>query len=55
MDEKIFDLIVSDLRELKADVKLLLADKNKRLGINLASSFLFSLIFALIIAYIERH
>lgn len=55
MDRELIDFIREDLKELKADVKLLLADKNKRLGIQITTSFLFSLVFALIMAFIGHH
>lgn len=55
MDSQIVDMILNDLREVKSDIKLLLADKNKRFGIQIAASFFFSLFFALMIALIERN
>lgn len=54
MDKQVVDLILEDLRELKADVKLLLADRNKRIGTQIVISAIFSVIFGLIIALIEH-
>jgi len=54
MDE-LSKLLWERFDRLEQKVDMLLASHWKRYGISVAASFIFSIIFAVIIAFIERH
>jgi hypothetical protein len=59
MDEKVIDIILSRIDrledEFKAKMDILISSHWKRVGISIAASFIFSIIFGVVLALIERH
>lgn len=55
MDKTLVDLIIARIDKLELKVDKLLESHWKRVGISIAASFIFTLVFGIIIAMIERH
>lgn len=51
--EEIIDIVREDVREIKGDVKLLVAESNKRIGVIYVVSFISSVLVALATSYIS--
>jgi hypothetical protein len=47
MNDQIHEWIKDELKEIKSDVKLLLAERNQRIGVGIVVSFIISLIVTL--------
>lgn len=52
--DKVIDLFNERFNKLEDKVDMLIAAHYKRMGVAIAASFLFSLMFSLIVAFIER-
>lgn len=55
MDSKLVDLLIKRIDQLEVKVDMLLASHWKRVGVSIVASFIFTVVFGLVVAIIEKH
>lgn len=55
MDNTVVEIILTRIDKMEEKIDRLLASDAKRTGISIAASFIFTVVFAIIIAIIEKH